>query len=192
MSWTYAAWSGRRALTPIGRLLVIASICMLLAFWRSAPQAVAGSSLGAPSAACGAEVPAKSNGSRVTIAVWDTARPSEEPLTPSALAEKNGWISIPLHKTVMFFQGDAILSNGRILLVARKGGTAVEVYAVGFAGPVARARLRLQAPSGEPASTLDHMSLAENATGAACLEVFYKTVKGAGLTAKFRIKKGDV
>src|SRR5262249_41997672 len=68
---------------------------------------------------------------RAAIAIWDTAKSSGEPLAPSALAEKNGWISVPLQKTVKSFEGDAVVSNGRILLAARKRDKAVEVYSVG-------------------------------------------------------------
>ena len=143
-------------------------------------------------AAGDSDAPLKSEARFRAISVWDTARSSAEPLAPSALAEKSGWISIPLQKTVKSFEGDAVLSNGRILLVARKRDTAVEVYSVGPAGTAARLRLCLQTPSGEPAASLDHVSLPENTAGAACLEVFYKTAEGAGITARFRVKKEDV
>ncbi|HEV3262717.1 MAG TPA: hypothetical protein VG013_38130 [Gemmataceae bacterium] len=129
---------------------------------------------------------------RTGIAVWDTRQPASQTLAPSELVETNGWTRIPQGKTAASFDGDAVLSNGRVLAVLRKRDSAVEVYAQGPKGPVARARLLIQAPGGEWASRLDSMNLVENTRGAACLEVHWKTAKNGGITAKFRIKRGDV
>ena len=52
--------------------------------------------------------------------------------------------------------------------------------------------LRLQSAIGEPATTIDRIAVIENGKGSATLEAAFKTEKGNTLTAKYRIKKGDV
>ena len=115
-----------------------------------------------------------------------------EALAPAALAGKNDWTAIPPGETADSLKGDAVLSNGRIVAVLRKQDSAVEVHAVKPGGAVARLRLRLMTAAGEPAARLERMALVENTRGAACLEATFKTAKGARVTGKFRIKRGDV
>src|SRR6266480_4295858 len=80
---------------------------------------------------------------RTGITVWDTGRPSAEGLALAALAGKNDWTAIATDKTLDSFQGDAVLSNGRIVAVLRQQDVAVEIHAVTPAGAVARVRLRV-------------------------------------------------
>jgi hypothetical protein len=84
------------------------------------------------------------------------------------------------------------MSNGHTLVVMRQRSSAVELYSVGTEGPTARLRLRVLTPSDEPASRLNHVALLENVKGSACLEAAYKTARGGPVTAKFRLKRGDV
>jgi hypothetical protein len=95
-------------------------------------------------------------------------------------------------ESVAAFQGDAVLGNGRIALVVRARGSAVEVYSEGLGRPVARLQLLLLTPSGEPATQIEGVKLVENTRSAACLEVLGKTAQGASLAAKFRLKRGEV
>jgi hypothetical protein len=125
------------------------------------------------------------------LAVWDTERPSAAALTPEALAGKNGWTALPTEKTASF-KGDAILSNGRVLIVLRKQGAALEVYSARADGLVARLNLRALAADGQPAAQVERLALIENTKATACLEASFKTAKGAEVAAKFRIKRGDV
>src|SRR6266851_6085385 len=125
------------------------------------------------------------------ITIWDTGRLSPGALGPAALAGNNDWTAIPPEKTVDSFEGDAVLSNGRIVVVLRKEDSAMEVHA---AKPhaVARLRLRLQSAAGDPAARLERMALVENTKGSACLEASFRTARGAVVAGKFRIKRGDV
>src|SRR5437879_3235303 len=91
------------------------------------------------------------------IRAWDTKQASAEPLAPSALANRDEWIEIPMQKTAASFQGDAVMTNGRVLAVQRKQSSATEVYSVGAAGAVARLRLILLAADGQSAFHLDRV-----------------------------------
>jgi hypothetical protein len=123
------------------------------------------------------------------IAVWDTGS-NTEALTPAILAAKRGWNQISAPATPSSFKGDAVISNGRITVAVPHQSPAVEVYAEGSERPVAR--LMLTTRSGEQASRIENVGLAENNKGAACLEVSFKTEQGASVAAKFRIKRGQV
>src|SRR5205807_1955392 len=46
--------------------------------------------------------------------------------------------------------------------------------------------------TGESAERLDRVALVENAKGTACLEASYKTQRGQAVTARFRLKRGDI
>jgi hypothetical protein len=126
------------------------------------------------------------------IAVWDTGKQSEKPITPDALAARDGWTQVPVNETLDSFKGDAVVSNGRITLVVRKGVAALEIHSTGAARPAERCRLLLLDANGDPATNLKHAKLVENAKGAASLEVSYQTAKQAEVVAKFRIKRGEV
>src|SRR4029450_1751716 len=103
------------------------------------------------------------------LEIWDTGKPSSEPLAPAALEAKAGWTKVAepgavkgdavltngrdtaavrKHRGTVpdpgAFKGDAVLPNGRLTAVIRKaGGTAL------YGASAARARAILQAASGE-------------------------------------------
>jgi hypothetical protein len=131
--------------------------------------------------ACGASF-AQEAGSRprAALSAWDTGKPSAEPLAPEALERKSGWQPVAGGEAAHAFQGDAVIANGHLLAVARKGGTGLELYALGTGKPVFRARLLLA-----PGAALDRLALTENGRGAVALEA----ASGAG-AARFRLKKG--
>jgi hypothetical protein len=129
---------------------------------------------------------------RSGIIVWDTGTPTAEALAPVSLEGKNDWLAIPVGETTDSLKGDAVLSNGRMVAVLRKQGSAVEVHAVKHGGTAARLRLRLMTADGEPAASLKRVAIVENTRGGACLEATFATAKDAEVTGKFRIKRGDV
>src|SRR5262249_7689813 len=128
---------------------------------------------------------------RTGMTVWDTGRPSGT-LTAAALAGKNDWTVIPLDRTAASFQGDAVLSNGRVVAVLRRQDAAVEVHAVKPDGVVARLRLRLLTAAGEPAARLERVALVEKPKAGACLEASSRTARGAAVAGRFRLKRGEV
>jgi hypothetical protein len=101
---------------------------------------------------------------RAGIAVYDLGRSATEP--------------VALGDTPAAFQGDAVVTNGRISLVVSRDGSSMELKS----GNVARARLVLSG-AGKP----ERIALVEHGRGAATL-----LVAGAGISARLRIKKGDV
>jgi hypothetical protein len=127
---------------------------------------------------------------RSGIVVWDTGK-SAQAIAPASLLGKNDWTVMPQDKQAAF-QGDAVLTNGRIAAVLRQNEGAVEVYAVKPDGAVARLRLRLQTAAGEPAVRLERVALLENSKAGAELEAHYKTERGEAIVGKFKIKRGDV
>src|SRR5262249_14299193 len=87
---------------------------------------------------------------RTTLTVWDTGRPAAGPLVPAALAGQNDWTAIPAGERTDSFKGDAVLSNGRVVVVLRRRDSAVEVHGVKLGSTAARLRLRLLTAAGEP------------------------------------------
>jgi hypothetical protein len=126
------------------------------------------------------------------LAAWDTGKPSDKPLIPAMLANKDGWTQVPVSESLDSFKGDAVLSNGRVTVAVRKNGAAAEVYSEGADGSAERCQLLLLAANGDPAVRLGHAKLTENAKGAVTLDVSYQTAKKAEVAAKFRIKKGEI
>src|SRR5437016_6055459 len=88
---------------------------------------------------------------RDLLELWDTGQPSAKPLSASDLDSKTGWKRIPSSEKHDSFQGDAVITNGRILAVLRRQSPAVEIYSasnlkVGLEDsthPAGLARLRL-------------------------------------------------
>jgi hypothetical protein len=134
-----------------------------------------------PSVGVGIAFPQEDAKPRYALAVWDTSASSAKPLSPYTVEEKAGWKPITIGETASAFEGDAVISNGRVLAVARQKGTGVELYTLGSGEAVFRARLLLV-----PAAGIDQVTLTENSRGAVGLEVASKA--GA---ARFRLKKGE-
>jgi hypothetical protein len=119
---------------------------------------------------------------RATLAAWDTGEHSDKPYAAESLERKSGWKLIGSDPTTTSLQGDAVISNGRLLAVARKLGTGVELYSLGLGNPVFRARLLLA-----PGAGVDRVELTERSRAAVGLDVSSKS--GA---ARFRLKKGEL
>ncbi len=106
---------------------------------------------------------------RPGITVFDLGRSATDP--------------IPAGETPSAFKGDALVSNGRISLAVAPGGASAELRT----GAIVRARLSLTG-----VAKLDRMSLVEHGKGGATLEVGGAGPGGAPVSARLRLKKGDV
>jgi hypothetical protein len=115
---------------------------------------------------------------RAGLELWDTGKPSTEPLTTAAIEAKSGWTKAPETGAI---KGDAVLSNGRLTVVVRKSGSA-DLYSP----TAARARVFLQDAKGATLAKFDKIAIAENSKGAIALEV-----AGPGAAATLKLKKGD-
>jgi hypothetical protein len=114
--------------------------------------------------------------------VWDTGTAAAEPYSPQAIEKQSGWRPMTSSKAADAFEGDAVISNGRLLAVARHQSGGIELYSVGAARPILRSRLLLL-----PGAKLDRITLAENSRTAFGLEIASKSG-----TARFRLKKGEL
>ncbi|HEV2947817.1 MAG TPA: hypothetical protein VGX70_10600 [Gemmataceae bacterium] len=132
------------------------------------------------------------NSARKALAVWDTTQSSEKPYTSKSITDQTGWTQISAQDKPSQFQGDAVISNGRVLGVIRKQSSGMEVYSEGASGAVRRLELQLVSSAGELAERLERVAVVENSKAAVCLEASFKTAKGEAVTAKYRLKRGDV
>src|SRR5207247_1507451 len=86
--------------------------------------------------------------SRDDMANWDAGQ-HPAILSPAALAGKNEWNAITAGKNGDSFQGDAVLSNGRIVVVVSKRDGSVAVHGIQPDSIVTRTTLRLTSAAGE-------------------------------------------
>jgi hypothetical protein len=126
-----------------------------------------------------AQPPAKQP--RAAISLWDTGKSSAEPLAAQAVEQKNGWQAIENVPTPKAFQGDAVVSNGRVLAIARRDAPGVELYSLGLGKPNFRTRLLLT-----PATGIERVIVTERSGTEIGLEVESKSGR-----ARFRLKKGE-
>jgi hypothetical protein len=119
---------------------------------------------------------------RVGLSVWDTRSSSSQQLTPEATEQKQGWKPIASGETTNSFEGDAVISNGRVLAVARRKGTGVELYSLGLGKSTFRACLQLG-----PGAEIARVTISENTRAAVGLDVTWKSG-----TVRFRLKKGEL
>jgi hypothetical protein len=119
---------------------------------------------------------------RVGLSVWDTGKPSPQQFAPEAVDQKRDWKPIASGEIANTFEGDAVITNGRILAVARRQGNGVELYSLGLGRPTFRSRLLLS-----PSAQIEKVTLSENSRTAVGLDVVWKSG-----TVRFRLKKGDL
>jgi hypothetical protein len=103
-------------------------------------------------------------------------------LTADAIEQKKGWTPIASGETAAKLQGDAVISNGRVLAAARTQGNGLELYALVSGKPVLRACLVLV-----PGAANERVALTENSRAGLGLEVASKS--GVG---RFRLKRGEL
>jgi hypothetical protein len=115
---------------------------------------------------------------RPGLEIWDTGKPSAEPLAPAALEARSGWTKVADAGAI---KGDAVLTNGRLTAVIRRtGGTDL------YGASDSRARVLLQGANGQPVARLDKIAVTEFSKGAIAVEI-----QGGAAAATLKLKKGD-
>jgi hypothetical protein len=107
------------------------------------------------------------------VGAWDTVEPAAD------LSQRSGWKALEAGASP---QGDLVVTNGKILGVARKQGSGLEIYSLRSGKPIYRSRL---APPG--AAPVEKMVLSEVGRGAAAVEISWKNT-----AVRFRIPKGEL
>ena len=115
---------------------------------------------------------------RPGLEIWDTGKPSAEPLAPAALEAKSGWTKVAEAGAI---KGDAVLTNGRLTAVIRRTGD-TDLYGAS----ASRARVLLQGTNGQPVAKLDKIAVTEVSKGAIAVEI-----QGGAAAATLKLKKGD-
>jgi hypothetical protein len=137
-----------------------------------------------------AKVEAATGGEGVRL--FDTGVTSAAPLSAEALAARKGWTPVTDKQAV--FKGDAVMENGRLALVLRKGATGAELYAAGPKGWTLRATLapvRDQAKSG--ALKLGRRSMVDIAASSGSLVgVFVSDTEPIGVPQIYELGAGQV
>ena len=118
---------------------------------------------------------------RAGIAAWDTGTSSAEPLSAAAVENKAGWAKVEGALKTGELKGDLAVTNGRLIVVARRKGSGLELYSLKSGKPIYRSRL-LPAAVG----MIESLALTELGRGAAVLELGWK-----GVSAKFRLPRGE-
>src|SRR5436190_6589045 len=113
---------------------------------------------------------------RPGVAAWDTGVESAEPLSLDRAEPSSAW-----KKAEGVPKGDLVISNGRILAVARKQGIGLELYSLRSGKPLYRSRLQLAS------SPVEKIELTEAGRGGAVIELSWK-----GASARFRLPKGEM
>src|SRR5687768_8358292 len=113
---------------------------------------------------------------RAGIAAWDTGTESAQRLALDTVPNP-AWRKTDAGASL---QGDLVITNGRLLAVARRQGAGLELYSLRSGKPLYRSTLQL-APN-----PLEKIALTEAGRGAAVVELSWK-----GASARFRLPKGE-
>jgi len=144
-------------------------------------------------------------GGAAAVAVFDTAAPSDKPLTGEAVAARTGWTAVPEGNAAYVFKGDAVLQNDRLAVVLRRGARGAEVYSLGTKGlwtqratlaPVAQASVPA-APAPTPAAKdagdvrLDAVAVASIDPSAAAVDAEFRTADGGKVRLRYGLALGQ-
>ncbi len=134
----------------------------------------------------------ESSDSAAGVAIWDTIIAETQPLSAAKVIAQDGWRPIPRSIKPKSFDGDAVISNGRLLAVFQKDNPVIDVFTIGSETATSRVKLRVLGPDGKSAKKLKGISVVENTRGAVGLQAVYQTTDNSEMTAKFRIKRGGI
>ncbi len=124
-----------------------------------------------------------------SVSVFDTRTPLPGGPSARVLADRAGWTRLAEDDPSHTFEGDAVVSNGRLTLVLRRGAPGAELYAHGKRGPTLRAAL---APVADGSVRLASVLLAENTAGEAAVDAVFRTPDGRDAVVRFALALGAV
>jgi hypothetical protein len=124
------------------------------------------------------------------VSIFDTGVSSTSPYPGPALSQKSRWLTLPDNATDHRFKGDAVLTNGRLVVVLRRAGPGGEMYASGANGPSLRALLTPAA--GDSQVRLVSVAIASNRHRQAALDAVFETADGASLTLSYELEQDQV
>jgi len=125
-----------------------------------------------------------------SVSLFDTGTRLPAALPADVRLDEAAWHKLPEDKTGPRFQGDAVLTNGRLAVVLRRGGPGAEVYSVGTKGLSLRATA---APSpGGPEVRVKSLSIAENTPDAVAVDAQFGAPGGKTLEVRYRLDRGQV
>jgi len=125
-----------------------------------------------------------------TVELFDTGTSSAAPLPGEVVAKGSGWSKLPEGEASHRFKGDAVVSNGRVSVVLRRGAPGAELYASSANGPILRAVL---APlTGAEKPRLWSVAIASSSLSAAALDVHFASADGKDAVVRFELQVGQV
>jgi len=124
------------------------------------------------------------------VRLYDTAKPSPQPLAPGVVAKRTGWRLVPEGDRTHRFTGDAVFANDKLAVVLRRGGAGAAVYSVAAGKWKRRSLLAPCAAAGDPAAGLAALTITENTPAAVTLTATFRTAGGTSASAAFRMTTG--
>jgi len=120
------------------------------------------------------------------VRLFDTGTPSPQPLSPEAIAKKDGWAEVPEDKLDHAFKGDAVVVNDGIAFVLRRSGRGAEVH-----GKSGKMRALLT-PAGEARiARLASLKITENSPGGVAVDAAFEAEGGKSLAVGYELKMGQ-
>jgi len=125
------------------------------------------------------------------VRVFDAAVAGDAPILVPESDDGTPWTRIGPGETGHEFAQDAIVLNGRVALVGRKGAPALEVYAASLEGYALRATLAPRADTSSGTLSLRAVVLDENDPQRAGVAAAFETVDGRRLTLQCELGMGE-
>lgn len=122
------------------------------------------------------------------VAIFDTQRASATALSADAMNGSDGWAQIAEGEVAHKFEGDAVLSNGRLAIVLRSGGPGAELYSIEKI--VEKQSVLRPAVNGN--AKVSDVRIVENTPAGGKLRAAFVTADGKRIELSFELKVGLV
>ena len=117
------------------------------------------------------------------VAIYDTEGRFE------SILKRSGWVQVSEDKLAHKFAGDAVLTNGRVVVVFRAGAAAVEVYST-----IGKSLQKLSdlCPAGAGNAKLSGVKILENTPAGGKISATFQSSGGKAEAISFELKVGQV